>query len=176
MDAFINIRFDAESTSRIQKLQSLLAREGISDYANWLGHPPHITLARCDDADPNILIQCAADFAKSFRRRSIPLVSLSLFTGQSPVLWLGPLVISEFLADHRRLCEQLPWPNHDHYQPDRWVPHATVAAGMDTDAASAAISKLLPIYEPIVAMTESIEVVSFPPAKVVWQHLLRTEP
>ena len=175
MDAFINIRFDAESTGRIQKLQSRLAQEGISDYAKWLGYPPHITLVRCEDSDPELLIRCAADFAESFRRRPIPLVSLSLFTGDSPVLWLGPLITAEFLADHRRLCEQLPRPNHGNYQPDRWVPHATVAAGMDADAAKAAISILLPTYEPIVAMTESLEVVSFPPAQVVWKQLLRVK-
>lgn len=172
MDAFITIRFDAESTARIQKLQSMLAQEGISDYANWLGHPPHITLVRCDAADPSVLTQCADEFAKGFRKRSIPLVSLSLFTGIHPVLWLGPLVTSEFLADHRRLCEQLPLPNHDHYQPDRWVPHTIIAAGMDVGAANAAILKLLPIYEPIVATTEAVEVVSFPPVKVVWQQVL----
>ena len=176
MDAFITIRFDAESTGRIQELQSLLAKEGISDYADWLGYPPHITFVRCDDAASRLLIQCAGEFAESFRKRSIPLVSLSLFTGNSPVLWLGPLVTSEFLADHRRLCEQLPLPNHDDYQPDRWVPHVTVAAGMDPGAANAAISTLLPIYEPIVAMIEAVEVVSFPPAKVVWRQVLQIGP
>ena len=175
MDSFINIRFNAESTERIQKLQALLAQEGISDYAKWLGHPPHITLVRCEDADPNTLIQSAAEFAKAVRKRSIPLVSLSLFTGASPVVWLGPLVTCDFLGDHRWLCERLPCPNHEHYQPDRWFPHITVAAGLDADTAQAAISKLLPLYEPIVAMTESVEVVTFPPAKVVWKHPLRTE-
>ncbi|MEQ8599385.1 MAG: 2'-5' RNA ligase family protein [Devosia sp.] len=172
MDAFINIRFDTESTRRIQELQSVLADEGISEYASWLGYPPHITLVRCDNADPSILIQSAAELARSFRKRPIPLVSLSLFTGISPVLWLGPLVTSEFLADHRKLCERLPWPNHDHYQPDQWFPHATVAAGMEIAAANAALSKLLPTYEPIVAMTDAVEVVSFPPAKVVWRQEL----
>ena len=172
MDAFINILFDAESTRRIQDLQSVLASEGISEYASWLGYPPHITLVRCDNADPSMITESADDLARSFRKRPIPLVSLSLFTGANPVLWLGPLVTSEFLADHRRLCERLPWPNHDHYQPDHWFPHVTVAAGMEIAAANAAISRLLPIYEPIVAMTDAVELVSFPPAKVVWRKAL----
>lgn len=172
MDAFINIRFDDESTRRIQELQSALAADGISDYASWLGYPPHITLVRCDNADPGILIQSAEELAGTFRKRLIPLVSLSLFTGASPVLWLGPLVTSELLDDHRRLCERLPWTNHDHYQPDQWFPHATVAAGMDVAAANAALSKLLPVFETIVAMTDAVEVVSFPPARTVWRHAL----
>ena len=43
---------------------------------------------------------------------------------------------------------------------------------MGVAAANAALSKLLPVFEPIVVTTDAVEVVSFPPAKTVWRQTL----
>jgi 2'-5' RNA ligase len=171
MAAFINICFDVDTTNRIASFQQTLADSGISDYAAWLGYPPHITLARLDGAQPETLIPAATRVLTQLRTVKIGLGALALFGGNEPVVWIAPVPNLALLDAHRQLCIDLePLSVHEHYRPLSWMPHVTLAAGLDRNKAVAAISALLPDFSPMVVIPSRIEVVSFPPAQVLWSE------
>ena len=169
MAGFINICFDEDETDRIAALQRRLAERGISDYAAWLAYPPHLTLARVDDADPKSLISAAGHLLRQLTRTKIGLGGLSMFGGNEPVVWLAPVPSPTLLDAHRQLCAGLePLYVHEHYRPANWMPHVTLAAGLDRHKAAAAIAALLPEFRPMAVTLSRVEVVSFPPAQVLW--------
>lgn len=171
MAVFINMCFDDESATHISKLQQVLAEQNISRYAEWLNYAPHITLVRLDDVAPESLIPIAEHFLREVQPITIMLGGLSLFSGSHPVLWLAPVSDMTLLDAHQKLCHALePFSVHEHYQPKKWMPHVTLAAGLDANKAVAAMSVLLPMFKPISVKMARIEVVSFPPAQVLWSE------
>jgi 2'-5' RNA ligase len=73
---------------------------------------------------------------KAMSRRLEPMIvhtaGLGVFTGEAPVLYLPVVKSQELLDRHRLLWEALESLGRGvsrHYQPDRWIPHITLAHG-----------------------------------------------
>ena len=125
---------------------------------------------RLDGFEPEDLIPAAKQLLPLLAAISIELSGLAIFPGAEPVLWLAPAPSVSLLQAHRRLCSDLaPMVVHDHYRPDLWMPHVTLAARLDQRAAVAAVFELVPAMGPTSGKVAALEVVSFPPARVVWR-------
>lgn len=173
MFAVINICFDKDDTDCISALQRSLAQKGISDYGARLGYPPHITMIRVDEADPKLLISAARSLLAQISSIQIELNALALFGGENPVIWLAPVPNPALVSAHRQLCRDLEKLTiHEHSEPAKWMPHVTIAAGLDQSQAVAGISLLLPSFAQMAVVPSRVEVVTFPPAKVVWSETL----
>nr|WP_319513791.1 2'-5' RNA ligase family protein [uncultured Cohaesibacter sp.] len=169
MTSYINILFGDEGSKKIVALQKLLSDKGISNYANWLGYPPHMSLARIDNVDAQDLIPVVESFQKRLSLTEISLAGLATFTGNKQVVWIAPVPDINLLIAHQQLCDSLESIRiHENYQPTNWVPHITLAAGLTEDATVAALSALVSKFDQITVAIEKVELVTFPPAQVVW--------
>jgi 2'-5' RNA ligase len=169
MSGYINFCFDDVGSSQVASMQQALADRDISHFAAWLNYPPHLSLVRVDDEDPELLVPAARRFVEKVSQREMWLAGLSLFGGQEPVIWLVPVPDIALLAAHQELCQDLsPLEVHTLYQTGIWMPHVTLAADLDTNRAVAGISALLPAFKPFPVTLNRVEVVLYPPAEVIW--------
>jgi 2'-5' RNA ligase len=167
----ITLKLDAEAAAFVVAMWERLASRGVSDEAVRLGYPPHLTLGLFSDAaDLERLVPIVRDGASRWRNLPISLASLGWFPGAPGVLFLAPVVTPALLALHRELLTSLPSEHIDPlYQPDHWVPHVTLAAGLSDPIA--AVSALELPRLPIAAVLDTIDVVRFPPVEVLARHL-----
>src|SRR5262249_62395760 len=125
-------------------LSRLLAGRGLPGYRDRLGYPPHVTLVRCEDLDRDPALHVLQRFAAQLAPHPIRLEALSFFADDCSVLWLAPAFDPALRASQKRLYADLaPFlfaPLHS--EPKSWVPHVTVAAGLNAGAASAAMTLL----------------------------------
>ena len=169
MHVVITLGLDAASADRVAGLQALLSARGISDYAAQLGYGPHLSLLRYDDLETEAILPVVSRLAPQIPSLPIYLEGVCVFASTSPVLWLAPAANAALLSLHSHLYASLsPHIAHRHYQPGRWVPHVTLAEGLDRSGAAEAIAAILPIFLPIEGQLESIEVLRCPPATVIW--------
>jgi 2'-5' RNA ligase len=104
----------------------------------------------------------------------IYLEGVSLFAGASPVLWLAPASNSALLSLHNQLHAALaPHVVDRHYLPGRWIPHVTLAEGLDWARALEAIATILPVFSPIEGRLDRIEIVRFPPVTVIFSERMQ---
>jgi 2'-5' RNA ligase len=171
MHVVITLCMDASSSDRVASLQRLLAERGISDYANRLGYKPHLSLLRFDNLEPEVVLPIVSRLAANIPSLPISLEGVALFAGASPALWLVPVANTALLSLHSHLHAALAQHvAHDHYQPDHWMPHVTLAEGLDHAGATNAIAAILPVFSPIKGRLDKIEIVCFPPVTVIWSE------
>jgi 2'-5' RNA ligase len=149
----LEMYFDDQADAAVRRLWQLLADAGMPSLATRTHrrHRPHVSLAVAESLT-------AADLAPLrsvliAHRPTLRLYVLGKFPGSEGVLFLGVLVTTELLAFHAEVHAALAgqrlqqWP---YYQPGNWVPHCTLAEGMN-QAEGATAFGLLHGYEPIAA-------------------------
>src|SRR5262249_57010465 len=97
-----------------------------------------------DDLDPGPSLEVLQRFAAQLAPHPIRLEALSFFADDRSVLWLAPAFDPLLRASQKRLYADLaPFLSEPvHSEPRSWVPHVTVAAGLNAGAASAAMTLL----------------------------------
>jgi 2'-5' RNA ligase len=154
----VEMYFDDQADAAVRKVWQLLADAGLPSLATWTHrrHRPHASLAVAESL-------AGADLAplRSVLRAPQPtlqLYVLGTFPGYEGVLFLGVAVTADLLAFHREVHAALGgqavqhWP---HYLPGNWVPHCTLAEGLDKATAAHAFG-LLYGYEPITATVSAV--------------------
>jgi 2'-5' RNA ligase len=156
----IEMFFDDQADADVRQLWHLLADAGLPSLATFSHrrHRPHVSLTGTESFDGvdlsevrQVLGDCHLD---------LDLHALARFPTQQGVLFLGVVVTAPLLALHERVHETLRgqsithWP---YYVPGRWVPHCTLARGMDGDSMAAAV-RLLHGVAPISAKVASVGV------------------
>lgn len=164
MPTALTFAFDATTRQRIEALWARLDAAGIGDPSLRAGHPPHLTLAVVDGEVTEV------DVAPS-----VPLLTLThlgFFPAPAPVLFLAPTVTFELLeAQALAVTGLCGSPLQPHFAPGDWVPHVTLAQGFAD--ASRAMAALGPVDLPMEAIVEAVELVAFPPARVVARYAAR---
>lgn len=129
LEAVIGL-FDDETDAKVRGLWQELERRFKlrSIYATPYPHLSfHTANDYPDDEVEAILRRVAAETAPVTVRTS----GLGLFTGENPILYIPIARTAELERLHARLCEALEplaiEPN-PHYQPERWLPHITLAS------------------------------------------------
>jgi 2'-5' RNA ligase len=163
----VTLRLDAAATASVIAMWNDLRARGLSDEAASLGYPPHMTLAVFPDgADLARILAAVDDHAGEMRALTISLASIGLFPGKPAVLFLAPVVTRRLLAVHSELLTSLPDEVIEpYYQPDRWVPHVTLAGDLSSSTAALAVSDTWLL--PIAAVLDTLDVVQFRPVRVL---------
>ena len=95
------------------------------------GARPHLSLALFGPkVDLVRLSACVAEFAAQATPISLSLTAVGAFPGEEGVVFLAPSPTSDLLTTHQCLHELLKLrsiPTEPSYQPERWVPHCTMA-------------------------------------------------
>jgi 2'-5' RNA ligase len=154
----LEMYFDRQADAAVRGLWKLLADAGLPSLATRTHrrHRPHVSLTVAESLARVDVAPLRA--ALTAHRPALRLYVLGTFPGSEGALFLGVVVTAELLAFHAEVHAALAgqrvahWP---YYQPGNWVPHCTLAEGLDRAEAAAAFG-LLHGYEPIAATVTAI--------------------
>lgn len=172
----LTLCLDSEAAKRVDSLCAALAERGISDYAARLGYRPHLTLLRGTEIDMATVLPGLRDFAADLNALAVRLDALSVFAGDSPVLWLALSDNPPLSRAQAGLYEVVSSSvtGKIYSDPDTWIPHVTLAEGLTDAALVAAMDVLTPSFGPIDGQLNRLELVRFPPVHIEWGADLRT--
>lgn len=132
----IELFFDPAADARIRGIWERLASPGRPSMAA-AGSRPHVSLVVCDAVEVRAAEELLERFAVETERFPISFGRVGVFPGEGAVLYLAPdpdarlqEVQRVFSAGFGRIADGL-W---EHYQPEAWVPHCTLASGIGSSA------------------------------------------
>lgn len=163
----VTLTMNEQAAGEIAGLFRRLAEAGVARDMLDLGYPPHLTLGTWTD-QPEALGTLLAETAANHGTIETTLTAFGVFPAPIPVLWLAPASSTALLNLHRMLHAGTPL-SHPHYRPDAWVPHVTLSTGGNT---TDGLHVLQDIALPIPVRFEALEIVSFPPARVIGRYAL----
>jgi 2'-5' RNA ligase len=154
----IEMFFDDHADAAVRKIWDLLAAHGLPSLATRTHrrHRPHVSLTVTESmADADL---AALRSVLTNRHPALHLHVLGMFPGDEGVLFLAPTVTADLLTFHTQVHAVLadqPIQHWPYYLPGNWVPHCTLAQGLDRDGRATAI-RLLHDYQPIAATVTTI--------------------
>jgi 2'-5' RNA ligase len=149
----VELYFDDQADSAVRSMWQVLAQAGLPSLATGTHrrHRPHVTLAVAESLAGADLSPVRSALAG--HRPPLRLYVLGTFPGTGGALFLGVQVTADLLAFHAGVHAALDgqggqqWP---YYLPGSWIPHCTLAEGLDRAEAARAFG-LLYGREPIAA-------------------------
>jgi hypothetical protein len=138
--------FDDAATARVLELWARLDTAGIASMstASHGRHRPHATLLNATTLSGSTAL---VETLQALVGADLFFDSLAIFPGPTSVLFLAACVTPPLLSTHSAVHELVstdqtePWPR---YRPGSWVPHCTLAGGLNAQAVSKAFELLHP--------------------------------
>ena len=125
----IELFFDSETEEKIMSLAKKIADAGLSTkFLEWKTRP-HVTLAVFNDADEGKCQKMLERFAKKHKAFPAFLESVGMFN-ETKTIFLSPIKtrnMYDLQSELFNLIKDFDSKGWEWYQPDRWVPHCTVA-------------------------------------------------
>jgi 2'-5' RNA ligase len=146
MAVAVELLFDDAAAASVRELWARLDAAGIASLstASHRRHRPHVTLLNAS------ILDVTSPLIETLR----PLVgtdlffdSLATFPGTASVLFLGARATLPLLSAHAAVHELISSEQTElwqRYRPGMWVPHCTLAGGLDSTAISRAFGLLHP--------------------------------
>lgn len=97
---------------------------------------PHFSYHVASGYNMDHLKETLAAFARRMKPFTVRTNGLGVFTGESPTLFIPVIIDPGLLALHERLWEPITataYESSDHYHPNNWLPHITLAGHTTTD-------------------------------------------
>ena len=132
----IELLFDNESSEAIRQLWSDLSVTGGSSQMLKSGHPPHISIAGCAEIDFSRVDEIADFCSSNMAPLPIVLSHVAIFPGHEGVFFFGTTPnkqLREFHQKFHTVSEGILGQSVPYYLPDKWVPHCTLAIGLEDD-------------------------------------------
>ena len=167
----IELFFDTALEQYVRALWRDLAAAGISEDLALDGARPHLSVCSFRD----IAIDHLGAKMRGLSARSGPvsmeMLSLGVFLSPEEVLYLSPTVSAELLALHAGIVDAVRQSGGaigEYYEPGRWVPHCSLAVGLDQERMAAAITLVRKRAEPVSGWVQSAVIVEIrPPSSTV---------
>jgi 2'-5' RNA ligase len=139
---------------------------------------PHLSLAVYDDLPIDGVATALDALAVGTGNTDLLISSIGAFpaAGAASVAFLAPAVTDPLLALHHYCHRALAPLGHacwEQYQPGHWVPHVTVAMGLDREALSTAMACCASGWAPFRARLVALRLIGFPPVMALKQWPLR---
>jgi 2'-5' RNA ligase superfamily len=149
----LEMYFDDQADAAVRRLWQLLADAGLPSLATRTHrrHRPHVSLTVAESLAGSDLAPLRSVLMA--HQPTLHLYVLGTFPGSGGALFLGVPATAELLAFHAGVHAALaaqPAAHWPYYLPGRWVPHCTLAEGLDQAQAGRAFG-LLYGCEPITA-------------------------
>ncbi|GAA0238476.1 2'-5' RNA ligase family protein [Saccharothrix mutabilis subsp. mutabilis] len=131
--------FDAEADAKVRELWRRIG--------STFEYPPHLTFAIAGTIGPKVRAELREDLSRLWLP-DLYLHTLGVFSTTENVLQLGAVVDGELLAVHSAIHDVLAGRVKDpqaYYLPGNWVPHCTLAHGMDDEALVEAFAAVHPV-------------------------------
>lgn len=167
----VQLDLDADTNAALDGLaERLEALPGLATIRQ-LGDVHHLSLCVCDTIDRDGLDADLARFVSKNGPLDIHLGPVGIFTGETSVLFLAPVVTDDLLALHRRFhaafAELAGWA---YYHPSHWVPHVTLAMEMTPDALAAAVAVVRAHWAPMAARLDALRLIRFHPVETLFHR------
>jgi len=173
----VALELDANAVAVLDWLAGTLEHGvGLPTYRE-AGLAPHLSLATYEAIDVAGLIARLDRWAAAERPPTIRLGSLGVFGGPAGALFLAPIVAPSLLALHESFHAAFAdlagqrWP---FYATGSWIPHVTLAQGLDGLALAGAVEALAPGFAPIDAQLPALRVIRYAPPETLHRSLLGT--
>jgi len=175
MHTSVELGFDPESEARLRALCEELACIYAGPRPLEAGVVPHISLTSFPDGPPSWLEAALTHLADTTPAFPVLLDSVACFPSSEGIIYLSPQRSPALLACHRALHELLrPHPDrrHPYYEPERWIPHCTVASGVPEHLRER-VATFAGQAAGTAARVESVVAKAYPPAREISSRLLR---
>lgn len=159
----ITLGFDDKTEHALDCMRRMLKENGIVDEAAEMNH---ITLysveTQADDGLQKILMT-AKDVAETFERFEVELYNVGFFLGEKNVVFVSPVMTETLCSLHKLVDKKFSNYKHkNYYNPNKWVPHATLLAGIGDGDLVEAIKVLKSTdYLPLDAVADKIVVIGY---------------
>jgi len=166
MGIAVEVYFDLATEQMLRQLQRTLSTHGIPSVQGHLGFRPHLSLAVFSDAAPEPLIPIVQAFADNTHRFPLTFSHIGLFRAAEGVVFLAPTLTDQLITLHQDVHQRLDQAAcraDAYYQPDRWVPHCTIATDLAPPHIATAIEVLLQEFHPIRIQCTEIGIITFRP-------------
>jgi 2'-5' RNA ligase len=139
-----------------------------------LDYPPHVTLAVYEGVSADQLCNVLRSELGTFPAFRLKFTKLACFETPQLVFWAAPeaseLLSRAHAAVHRRIDPTLC---REHYRPDRWVPHCTLATNVTDASRARAIALTEQGIEPFDVIFDRADCVEFHPVRIVDECILQ---
>lgn len=148
----VELYFDDRTEALIKAIWEKMAEKGVSDRQSKRKARPHVALAVFEDGDTGELTYLMRALAREQTPVEARFEMLGTYCSADGVLFLAPVVSPRFFLLHSntiRLISPLVQGLKETCRPQRFVPHCTIAHGLDKETLSKAVAlfsnKALPI-------------------------------
>ena len=161
---------DTRAAGILTETMQHLERSAGIETPHMLGAVPHLSLAVWEAIDPGLVWPRLENLARSLDPPPLRLASLGLFGGASAVLFAAPVPTPALLACHAAFHQAMAdfdaqcWP---YYRPGAWMPHVTLASGLDATAIGAAAAAAAPGWTAIDATATALGLLRFRPIETL---------
>ncbi|HEV8290701.1 MAG TPA: 2'-5' RNA ligase family protein, partial [Tepidisphaeraceae bacterium] len=164
----VEMYFDEKTEKTLRDLRKTLTEAGIRPVLDEMGDRPHISLAVFSQVDVDVLLEELEKFAGETRAMPMTLSAIGAFATAEAVLFLTPAITQELLDVHwdfHQMLGDLKMHPHAYYQPDRWVPHSTIAQNVEEGMVGKAFDVLRKSFKPISGKLVEMGLVRFRPVE-----------
>lgn len=168
MSYAVMLYFNPKTETIINELMVKLSNQmGVSELLP-AGFRPHLTLTGFEDPPPEGFTDGLRLFASKNKRIPIRLSAVGAFQTDQGVVYLAPVVTSDLLVLHQRFYQMMNTfsiESNPYFAPGHWIPHCSVAYGLNSEKAGQAIAKILAMELSIQGDLVSIGLTEFVPIK-----------
>jgi hypothetical protein len=160
--------FDEKTQKTLRDLRKTLTDAGIRPVLDEIGDRPHISLAVFSQVDVDELAEELEKFAAETKAMPITLSAVGGFATADAVLFLTPAITQDLMDVHwdfHQMLGELKMYPHAYYQPDRWVPHSTVAQNVQEEMVGKGFDVLRKSFKPISGKLVEMGLVRFRPVE-----------
>lgn len=139
----LQLYFDERTETLIRAIWEKMAETGVSQRMARRAGRPHVALAVFDDVDPGELAYLLRGLARDQAPFELRFESLGTYCSADGVLFLNPVVSPRFFLLHStvfKLIHPMVVGLKDSCRPYRYVPHCTIAYGLDKETLARAVA------------------------------------
>lgn len=158
----VQLYVDAKTESLVKQVWEKLAEKGVSDNMIKKGGRPNVGLSVFDDADPGEISYRLRQLCKEQRAVEARFEHLGTYCTADGILFLVPVISPRFFLLHSTVYKVLGDAIvglRDGCKPTRFVPHMTVAYGLDKETLAKTVALFSNKALPIVGSFEKIALV-----------------
>ena len=157
----VELMLDPDGDAAVRGLWAVLEGVGVPSLATATHgrHVPHVSLTVCDELDVEGAAAALAEAAETRGAIDLILSFPGVFPGPPPVVFAGVVSTDDLLGiQHMARKAISPYASSvwDHYLPNRWVPHCTLAMPVDPAMVGEAVEAVLGAGLPITARATAI--------------------
>jgi 2'-5' RNA ligase len=164
----ISLKCLNETASPVFKLWDKAAAFEETASMRALNYPPHLTLAVCQEFDADRLGEALEGVFRTRSTVTIAFAGIGYFQNEFLVLWVRPIpddaLVQLHAALHRKIDSTFC---HEHYRPDNWAPHCTIAAKVPKAKSAAAIKWANENRMQFSVNFDAVDCVRFPPVEIL---------